>query len=51
LSPQALRLAFDKLIEPYLNELIDNDRVNMSVFLASTMAVAWMSVLVQRPLR
>ena len=38
--PQAVRLAFDMLIEPYLNELMNNGRDNIFVFLASTMAPA-----------
>ena len=48
LIPQAVRLAFNMPIEPYLNELIANGRGNISVLLASTMALAWTSVLFQR---
>jgi len=40
-------LALDMLIEPYLNELSNNERVNILVYLASTMAPAWIPVMFQ----
>ena len=43
-----MRLALDMLIAPYLNELSDSGRVNIFVYLASTMAPAWTPVLFQR---
>ena len=46
-SPKAVRLALDMLIAPYLNELSNNERVNMFVYLASTMAPAWIPVMFQ----
>ena len=47
-SPPAVRLVLDMLIEPYLYELSDNGRVNIFVYLDSTMAHAWTPVLYQR---
>ena len=47
-SPQAVRLALDMLTEPYLNELSDHGRVNILVYLASTLAPAWTPGLLQR---
>ena len=47
-SPPMVRLALDILTEPCLNELSDNGRVNIFVYLASIMEPAWTPVLFQR---
>lgn len=46
--PPAVRLALDMLIEPYRYELSDNGRVDIFVYLVSTVAPAWTPVLFQR---